>query len=612
MGYLYLMAMQEMLKCVETEDVFFDSVDHLSPEDSGNEFWRNELRSVKERRAVFLHEMGFDDSSSSEMGFERMVERTREVSSSCSSSSSIDCEEDSNVMFYGREYDGNANLIVDDLEDVDEPSLSSKGHNHKEECRIVESVNKKIGHWWKEIMSKRGGIITKSKCEARNGESNKFDISRTKVQVNKKRFKEVSALFGVQEIRAHKGIIWAMKFSPEGQYLASGGEDGVVRIWRVKTIDSCLEKFNNDEKDGFGREKKLQVVVPDQMFQLEEQPVQEFYGHTDQVLDLAWSNSNCLLSSSMDKTVRMWQVGYDKCLNTYHHTDYVTCVQFNPIDDQYFISGSIDGKVRIWGTSKGRVLDWADAGDAVTALCYQPDGQGFVVGSLRGTCNFYEAKGDLVELTAHILIHRSKKSYTNRITGIQFSSEDSRTVMVMSEDSKIRIFDKMDVVCKYQGLPKSGSQMSASFASIGRHIISIGEDSRVYIWNHEHTCILSSKHKKTIRSCEHFYSEGVSVAVPWSGTEAVPKVSSTWSISSDHEAAYRMRDHPSFSLGNLFSSRSSVTWPEEMLPTFNRPHEQGRGAEHEVRPPMWGLVIVTATWDGVIRTFHNYGLPVKV
>lgn len=52
----------------------------------------------------------------------------------------------------------------------------------------------------------------------------------------------------------------------------------------------------------------------------------------------------------------------------------VTCIQFNPVDENYFISGSIDGKVRIWGVSEKRVVDWADVRDVITAICYQPDG----------------------------------------------------------------------------------------------------------------------------------------------------------------------------------------------------------------------------------------------
>lgn len=53
----------------------------------------------------------------------------------------------------------------------------------------------------------------------------------------------------------------------------------------------------------------------------------------------------------------------------------VTSVQFNPVDDDHFISGSIDGKVRIWSASQYQVVDWADARGIVTAVCYRPDGQ---------------------------------------------------------------------------------------------------------------------------------------------------------------------------------------------------------------------------------------------
>ena len=53
----------------------------------------------------------------------------------------------------------------------------------------------------------------------------------------------------------------------------------------------------------------------------------------------------------------------------------VTCIQFNPVDDQYFISGSIDGKVRIWGIDENRVVDWADTRNIITAISYQTDGK---------------------------------------------------------------------------------------------------------------------------------------------------------------------------------------------------------------------------------------------
>lgn len=60
---------------------------------------------------------------------------------------------------------------------------------------------------------------------------------------------------------------------------------------------------------------------------------------------------------------------YCVCLDT------VTCIQFNPVDDRYFISGSLDAKVRIWSIPDRQVVDWNDLHEMVTAACYTPDGQ---------------------------------------------------------------------------------------------------------------------------------------------------------------------------------------------------------------------------------------------
>lgn len=53
----------------------------------------------------------------------------------------------------------------------------------------------------------------------------------------------------------------------------------------------------------------------------------------------------------------------------------VTCIQFNPVDEDYFISGSLDAKVRIWNIPKRKVVDWTDVPEMVTAASYTPDGQ---------------------------------------------------------------------------------------------------------------------------------------------------------------------------------------------------------------------------------------------
>jgi WD40 repeat protein len=71
-----------------------------------------------------------------------------------------------------------------------------------------------------------------------------------------------------------------MKFSPNGKYLASGGEDGVVRIWRI---------MSSDKSSSF-------IFIQNDIFQIDESPLQELFGHSSDILDLAWSNSDVSLS----------------------------------------------------------------------------------------------------------------------------------------------------------------------------------------------------------------------------------------------------------------------------------------------------------------------------
>lgn len=45
------------------------------------------------------------------------------------------------------------------------------------------------------------------------------------------------------------------------------------------------------------------------------------------------------------------------------------------MDDDYFISGSLDAKVRLWNIPDRKVVDWTDLHEMVTATCFTPDGQ---------------------------------------------------------------------------------------------------------------------------------------------------------------------------------------------------------------------------------------------
>ncbi|CAM0903668.1 unnamed protein product [Alopecurus aequalis] len=274
-----------------------------------------------------------------------------------------------------------------------------------------------------------------------------------KVRPYGKSYKELSGLFMNQEIQAHNGSIWSIKFSPDGRYLASAGEDRVIHVWEVLEFERRPEEngvcnpfvavmCNGSPEptlalatmDGSHWDKKRRarvsqslksmssdrLMVPEHVFGLSEKPVKTFEGHSEDVLDLCWSKSQYLLSSSMDKTVKLWHMSSVSCLKTFSHCDYVTCIQFNPVDDRYFISGSLDEKVRIWSIPKREIVDWHDLHEMVTAACYTPDGQSVLVGSHKGTCHIYDTSDSkLLQRKQIDLQTKKKKSRQKKITGFQ-------------------------------------------------------------------------------------------------------------------------------------------------------------------------------------------------
>ncbi|KZV53393.1 WD repeat-containing protein 44-like [Dorcoceras hygrometricum] len=380
-----------------------------------------------------------------------------------------------------------------------------------------------------------------------------------KTRQHGKPYKEFTALHMSQVIQAHTGSIWTIRFSCQARFLASAGEDRMIHVWEVQECDVMSARLGDDScsfggtpvhpmagpiserpplaeitpspserrKKGKINKKKGHKIpdyvnMPETVFVLSEKPVCSFQGHQDDVLDLSWSKSQLLLSSSMDKTVRMWDLESKSCLKMFAHNDYVTCIQFNPVNDDYFISGSLDAKVRIWSIPDRQVVDWTDLNEMVTAACYTPDGQGAVIGSHKGSFRTYSIDADYkLEQKDQIEIKKKKKVQAKKITGFQFSPSNSSEVLVTSADSRIRILNGLELVQKLRGFRNTSSQISASFSPDGKHIISASEDSQVYIWKLDESKNPGGGKGRTgvtIFAHEHFNCKDVSVAIPWPGS----------------------------------------------------------------------------------------------
>ncbi|KAJ4980999.1 hypothetical protein NE237_031836 [Protea cynaroides] len=554
---------------------------------------------------------------------------------------------------------------------------------------IKNVANTVTGHWDRRSNDEKDTSSEKGGRRSSSATDDSQDVSfhgpeRVRVRQYGKSWKDLTALYKSQEIQAHNGSVWTIKFSFDGRYLASAGEDCIIHVWQVmeserkgdflmdkpedgilnpyftansspeptllsQSIDNHFEKRRARISTGRKSMNLDHILVPETVFALSEKPICSFSGHLDDVLDLSWSKSQHLLSSSMDKTVRLWHMSSNTCLKIFSHSDYVTCIQFNPVDDRYFISGSLDAKVRIWSIPDRQVVDWNDLHEMVTAASYTPDGQGALVGSYKGSCRIYNtSENKLLQKGQIDLQNKKKKSHLKKITGFQFAPGSSSEILITSADSRIRVIEDVVLVRKFKGFRNTSSQISASLTANGKYVVCASEDSHVYVWKHEGDSRPSRIKGVTVtQSYEHFHCQDVSVAIPW------PGLGGTWEALDGFMRGHNGLGKPqdrfssadcltlpveeigdegspvtfgcpnspldgpiSSSNNSFFAEKISATWPEEKLLAATRkqsPHGNMDLSNGVIQGrPAWGMVIVTAGLRGEIKTFRNFGLPVRI
>jgi WD repeat-containing protein 44 len=279
--------------------------------------------------------------------------------------------------------------------------------------------------------------------------------------------------------------VWALEFSKDGRYLAAAGQDKKLRVWEV--ISSPEERAKDDLESGIEDDvDNVRLNAP----VFKQKLVREYDGHTASILDLSWSKNNFLLSSSMDKTVRLYHVSRDECLCAFKHNDFVTSIQFHPRDDRFFLAGSLDSKIRLWSIPDKSVAYWQQVSDMVTAVAFTPDGKTSIAGTLNGLCILYDTEGLKAHSQIHVKSARGKNSKGSKVTGIdtiavQRENGDSDVkLLITSNDSRIRMYNLKDrmLETKFRGNENACSQIHASFSDDGRFVICGSEDRKVYIW----------------------------------------------------------------------------------------------------------------------------------
>ncbi|XP_059081838.1 WD repeat-containing protein 44-like isoform X2 [Tigriopus californicus] len=400
----------------------------------------------------------------------------------------------------------------------------------------------------------------------------------------------------------HLGPIWCMRFSQCGQLLATAGKDTVLRIWVLKNsydyFKDMRTRYNTDGQKSSPTNSYDVIADQDALFNTEdkryhvfnERPFCSYQGHTSDVLDICWSKNYFILTSSMDKTVRLWHISRRECLCCFQHIDFVTALAFHPRNDQFFLSGSLDGKLRLWNIPDKKVTLWNEVDGntkIITAANFIQNGKFAVAGTYDGRCIFYSTDQLKYYTMIHVRSTRGKNSQGRKVTGIEpMPGEDK--ILVTSNDSRIRIYDLRDLslTCKFKGYTNNSSQIRATFSHDGKYVTSGSENQCVFLWRtqHESTNLTSRKDRNSFYEAIKAHNAVVTCSV---FAPNPPRILDQIQRNTDEESPEPTSENSGTSGGTLKASK-------EMSAS---------------RDPPQGYVLVSADYDGDVNVFYIFSKP---
>ncbi|ETO29784.1 G-protein beta WD-40 repeats containing protein [Reticulomyxa filosa] len=243
-------------------------------------------------------------------------------------------------------------------------------------------------------------------------------------------------------LEAHTGIVYGVRFSPDGSKILSHSEDGTIVIW--------------DAKLG----KQIQVLK----------------GHVLSVYDAQFSpDGNMVVSCSLDRTIRLWDVKSGSEIRMWRgHSNSITSTEFSP-DGKIVVSGSCDQTIRLWDIQSGQEIQKMEGHfNWVNDVEFSSDGQRLVSSSSDDTIGIWDVKsGELINtLVGHL----------GYVMTAQFSP-CNRFIVSCSSDGTIKIWDDKTKKELKSLTGHSATIRDVQFFPDGQTVVSCSLDKTIRLWD---------------------------------------------------------------------------------------------------------------------------------
>jgi WD40 repeat protein/serine/threonine protein kinase len=299
----------------------------------------------------------------------------------------------------------------------------------------------------------------------------------------------------------HDAAVLSAAVSPDGQRIASGSQDGTIKVWDVATGRDLAGlvahegqvagvAFNSDGQrlatgswDGTVKLWDVQALVNHRSAS----PLRILKGHTGRVNYVAFSPDGRNLASTSAGIgqnvgeIKIWDAATGADVGTLASPEgNVYCVAFSP-DGEQLASAGADKSVRLWNVHTGQEQQiFRGHTEVVWAVAFSPDGQRLASGggqafdSLEGELKIWDLQTGQ-EVSA-------LRGHTGTVLSVAFSPDGTRLASG-SADQTVKLWD---AATGHETLTLRGhfaSVRTVTFSPDGRRLISACHDGTVRIWD---------------------------------------------------------------------------------------------------------------------------------
>lgn len=206
---------------------------------------------------------------------------------------------------------------------------------------------------------------------------------------------------------AHGAAVHDLASSPDGQWLATAGEDMLIRIWNAgnggggpqaqlgpATSPVRSVAFSRDNLHVAGGSSAAGVTVYELQTGIAVQAFGEHAAAVETIVSTGEAATAGWISSTADGAAKSWP--HLAVRRMTGHNAAITSVDTFPNNPVQFISGSEDGVVRMWNADNGQQMAEFAHGGPVASVAVRPDGLRFVSAGANNIAKLWNATNNQI------------------------------------------------------------------------------------------------------------------------------------------------------------------------------------------------------------------------